>query len=83
MNHTDIVIKEWQHLDSLVNGEDSHSVVLTGHALTIPDIVAVSRFASPLIIPSYMVYGFSWLRVTVTIYTQTSIRLSLSLCSPV
>ena len=54
MNHTDIVIKEWQHLEILLNREDSHSVVLTGHDLTIPDVVAVSRFASPPIFSNYM-----------------------------
>ncbi|KAI1138394.1 phenylalanine and histidine ammonia-lyase [Hypoxylon sp. FL0543] len=43
MNHTDIVVKEWQLLDTLINGKDVQSVGLTGHALTIPDVVAVSR----------------------------------------
>ena len=54
MDHTDIVIREWQRLETLVNRKGSHSVVLTGHALTIPDVVAVSRFASPLIVSSYL-----------------------------
>ncbi|XDG03465.1 hypothetical protein ABKA04_003080 [Annulohypoxylon sp. FPYF3050] len=43
MDHTGIVIKEWQHFDALVDGNNSHSVILTGNALSLPDVVAVSR----------------------------------------
>ncbi|KAI0901035.1 phenylalanine and histidine ammonia-lyase [Annulohypoxylon nitens] len=47
MDHTGIVIKEWQHFDALVNGNNSHSVILTGNALSLPDVVAVSRHNTP------------------------------------
>ncbi|KAI1086997.1 phenylalanine and histidine ammonia-lyase [Rostrohypoxylon terebratum] len=52
MDHTSIVIKEWQHFDALVNGKNSHSVILTGNALTLPDVVAVSRHNTPACISS-------------------------------
>ncbi|CRG87519.1 Phenylalanine ammonia-lyase [Talaromyces islandicus] len=44
MNHTDIVLREWESLESLICRKDSATVVLTGNTLTIPDVIAVARY---------------------------------------
>lgn len=44
-SHTEIILDVWQHLDALVSVEDSKPITLTGHKLTIPDIVAIARWA--------------------------------------
>jgi hypothetical protein len=43
VSHTEIILDVWQHLDAIVSGEDSKPIALTGHNLTIPDVVAISR----------------------------------------
>ncbi|KAK6005952.1 hypothetical protein QM012_006362 [Aureobasidium pullulans] len=43
MNHTQLVQQEWELLDAIVQGEPSNSIVLTGHDLTIPQVVAIAR----------------------------------------
>ncbi|KAI1097217.1 L-Aspartase-like protein [Jackrogersella minutella] len=43
MNHTELILKEWQLLDTLVDRKHSEPIVLTGRTLTIPDIIYVSR----------------------------------------
>lgn len=46
MNHSDIVLREWESLEALICGTDSAIVVLTGHTLRIPDVIAVARFVA-------------------------------------
>ncbi|TLD18144.1 hypothetical protein PspLS_10390 [Pyricularia sp. CBS 133598] len=50
MNHTEIVLKEWRHLEAVVNerNRDHPSIVLTGCDLSIADILAVSRYNAPV-----------------------------------
>ncbi|KAI1396524.1 phenylalanine and histidine ammonia-lyase [Hypoxylon fuscum] len=43
MNHTDIVLREWRLLDSLINRKHSSQILITGRTLTIPDVVSVAR----------------------------------------
>lgn len=47
MNHTEIALKEWRHLEAVVNerNRDHPSIVLTGYNLSVADILAVSRFS--------------------------------------
>lgn len=44
MSHSDIILREWELLEALVSGKYPAKVVLTGHTLSIPDIIAVARF---------------------------------------
>ncbi|KAI0544051.1 phenylalanine and histidine ammonia-lyase [Xylaria curta] len=44
VSHTEIILGVWQHLDALVSVEDTKPIVLTGHKLTILDIVAIARY---------------------------------------
>ncbi|QKX55461.1 uncharacterized protein TRUGW13939_02554 [Talaromyces rugulosus] len=44
MDHSDIVLQEWESLEALLCGTDSATVVLTGHTLRIPDVIAVARY---------------------------------------
>ncbi|KAI0855800.1 phenylalanine and histidine ammonia-lyase [Xylaria cubensis] len=44
VSHTEIVLGVWQHLDALISVEDTKPIILTGHKLTIPDIVAIARY---------------------------------------
>jgi hypothetical protein len=46
MEHSDIVLREWESLEALLCGTDSTTVVLSGHTLRIPDVIAVSRFVA-------------------------------------
>ncbi|TRX98037.1 hypothetical protein FHL15_001247 [Xylaria flabelliformis] len=43
-SHTEIILGVWRHLDALVSVEDTKPIILTGHKLTIPDIVAIARY---------------------------------------
>lgn len=45
MFHTQIVLDEWQRLDTIINVEagEPHQTVLTGHDLFVADVIAVSR----------------------------------------
>ncbi|KAI0010203.1 phenylalanine and histidine ammonia-lyase [Xylariaceae sp. FL0662B] len=57
MNHTEVILKEWQLLDTLINEKDSNPILLTGHTLTIPQVVSVARYnactgVSPSVIQS-------------------------------
>ena len=49
MNHSDIVLREWECLETLICGKNSAKVVLTGRTLSIPDVIAVARFVGLLI----------------------------------
>lgn len=44
MNHSDIVLREWECLEALICGKNSAKVVLTGRTLSIPDVIAVARY---------------------------------------
>ncbi|KAJ5663654.1 hypothetical protein N7507_004385 [Penicillium longicatenatum] len=44
MNHSDIVLREWELLEALICGKNSAKVILTGRTLSIPDVVAVARY---------------------------------------
>ncbi|KAI6262735.1 hypothetical protein MCOR14_005536 [Pyricularia oryzae] len=50
MNHTEIALKEWRHLEAVVNerNRDHPSIVLTGYNLSVADILAVSRYNVPI-----------------------------------
>jgi hypothetical protein len=58
MNHSDIVLREWELLEALICGKNSAKVVLTGRTLSIPDVVAVARFVGPTILYPTVQYTF-------------------------
>ncbi|KAI1085590.1 phenylalanine and histidine ammonia-lyase [Whalleya microplaca] len=43
MNHSEVVLREWQLLEDLIKEKDSNPISLTGHTLTIPQIISVAR----------------------------------------
>ncbi|KAI0399658.1 phenylalanine and histidine ammonia-lyase [Xylaria palmicola] len=44
LSHTELILKAWQRLDTLVSADSSKPVALSGRDLSIPDVVAISRY---------------------------------------
>ncbi|PHH64515.1 hypothetical protein CDD81_4294 [Ophiocordyceps australis] len=44
MNHSDIILRQWESLEALICAKDSATVLLTGRTLSIPDVIAVARY---------------------------------------
>ncbi|TLS26932.1 hypothetical protein PpBr36_04848 [Pyricularia pennisetigena] len=66
MNHTEIVLDEWRHLEAVVDEKNrNHPIVLTGCNLSVADILAVSRYNSPVELnasaPALMKYSLNLL----------------------